>query len=59
MQWFGSEALELTYKDPAGRGPSQPQAVRDMLRLLSALPVAQGGDSNLGRLRCCHGSAMA
>src|SRR5262249_202427 len=20
VQWFGSEALELTYKDPAGRG---------------------------------------
>ena len=33
VQWFGSEALELTYKDPAGRVANQLLYRHDELRL--------------------------
>src|SRR5256885_14213095 len=33
VQWFGSEALELTYKDPAGKGANQPLYRHDEPRL--------------------------
>src|SRR5215468_5547406 len=53
VQWFGSEALELTYKDPAGRVANQLLYRHDELRLEvveQGRPWSFDGDGALFRL---------
>ena len=52
-QWFGSEALELTYKDPAGRVSNTLLCRHDELRLEiveQGRPWSFDGDGSLFRL---------
>jgi SNF2 family DNA or RNA helicase len=53
VQWFGSEALELTYKDPAGRVANELLYRHDELRLEvveQGRPWSFDGDGSLFRL---------
>src|SRR2546421_5506685 len=53
VQWFGSEALELTYKDPAGRVANQLLYRHDEPRIQiveEGRPWSFGGDGDLFRL---------
>src|SRR5574341_1949461 len=53
VQWFGSEALELTYKDPAGKVANQLLYRHDEPRLENAVqgrPWSFDGDGHLFRL---------
>ena len=53
VQWFGSEALELTYKDPGGRVANQLLYRHDEQRLelvVQGRPWSFDGDGSLFRL---------
>src|SRR3954464_2920336 len=45
VQWFGSDALELTYKDPAGRVANQLLYRHDEARLSWSRRVARGAST--------------
>ena len=49
VQWFGSDALELTYKDPAGRVANQLLYRHDESRLKIVIATARVLQAELGR----------
>ena len=49
VQWFGSEALELTYKTPAGPSPTSCSTATTSPGLRSSLPGGRGASTATGR----------